>query len=156
MAIAKKLKELLDNEGIKYELLQHPTTYTASETAGVQHVRGKDFVKSIILKSGDQFLMCVLPAIHLIDFGKLKSILNLNDISLATEEEVANLFPDYDVGAEPPIGIENTLPVYADKFLEENSTIFFNGGTHTDMVKINFQDFKKLAKPNFIDCSTHV
>jgi len=157
MTISKRLQEFFEKANISYELSQHPTTYTSSETAGIQHVKGGDYIKTVILKAEGDFIMCVLSASHLVDFEKLKKTLNLKEVKLATEKEVADLFPDYDVGAEPPFGKEQGLTVYADKQLESgNRSIFFNAGTHTDTVKIHIKDYKKLAQPNFIDFTTHL
>lgn len=157
MTIAKKLKDYLDREGVSYELHQHPTAYTAAETAGSQHVAGKKFVKAVIIKADNNFQMCVLPAIHVLDFDKLKDAIGAQEVALASESEVGNLFPDYELGAEPPLGELDGLKVWADSYLEENSEeVYFNGGTHTDTVKIGFKDYKKLANPTFVDFGTHI
>jgi len=41
MAISPKIKEYLDNQGVSYEIAEHPLAYTATEVAGSQHVSGK-------------------------------------------------------------------------------------------------------------------
>ena len=156
MAVPTKLKSYLDKEKIRYEVAEHPLAYTASEIAGSQHVPGKQMVKSVIIKSQGKFFMCVLPAIHLIDFDKLKKVLGSKDITLADEEEIAKLFPDYDLGAEPPFGHLYGLKVYADLSLEDDDEIVFNAGTHTDVVKMKMDDFKRLVKPVMSEIGTHI
>ncbi|MFT4551883.1 MAG: Ala-tRNA(Pro) deacylase [Chlamydiales bacterium] len=93
MTIAKKLKEYLDNEGVSYELHQHPTAYTAAEIAGSQHIPGKEFVKAVIIKADNSFQMCVLSAIHVLDFDKMKNAIGAQEVSLASESEIGKLFP---------------------------------------------------------------
>ena len=156
MSISPKVKKFLDEEKVKYEISEHPLAYTASEVAGVQHIPGKKMVKSVIVKSGKDFIMCVLPAIHLVDFSKLKKALNSKDLVLADEEEIATLFPDYDVGAEPPFGQLYGLKVVADNILDEDEEIVFNAGTHTDVVKMKFSDFKKIVKPTLASIGSHI
>jgi Ala-tRNA(Pro) deacylase len=156
MPISSKLKSYLDKEKIQYELAEHSLAYTASEIAGTQHIPGKQMVKSVIIKSENQFLMCVLPAIHLVDFDKLKKVLGSNDITLAEEEEIAKLFPDYDLGAEPPFGHLYGLKVYADQALEDDDEIVFNAGTHTDVVKMKMVDFKRIVKPIISEIGSHI
>ncbi len=156
MTISPKVKEFLDKEQVKYEVAEHPLAYTATEVAGVQHVPGKKMVKSVIVKSGKDFIMCVLPAIHLVDFSKLKKALNTKDVQLADEEEIANLFPDYDVGAEPPFGQLYGLKVVADSSLDEDQEIVFNAGTHTAVVKMTFADFKKIVQPSLANIGSHI
>src|SRR3989337_2789555 len=123
MAISIKVKNYLEKEGIKFEVAEHPLAYTATEVAGIQHVPGKQMVKSVIVKSNGEFIMCVLPAIHLIDFEKLKAATGAKSLKLANENEISKLFPDYEIGAEPPFGELYGLKVYADSLLEEDSEI---------------------------------
>ena len=100
--------------------------------------------------------MCVLPSIHLVDFEKLKGVIGSDDLKLANEDEITTLFPDYEPGAEPPFGHLYGLKVYADKLLEDDEEIVFNAGTHTDVVKMKFQDSKRLANPVIAEIGTHI
>lgn len=156
MAISTKIREYLEKESVKFETAEHPLAYTATEVAGTQHVPGKQMVKSVIVKTNGTFLMCVLPAIHLLDFEKLKKIVSSQDLKLADESDLKNLFPEYELGAEPPFGHLYGLKVYADKLLEEDDEIVFNAGTHTDVVKIKYDDFKRLVNPTIAEIGTHI
>lgn len=156
MVLAKKIKDYLEKEKVGYQLLEHEPAFTAQEVAGAQHVPGREVVKTVIVEADDNFVMCVLPAIHRIDFDKLRRILGADEAHLADEERVAALFPDYDVGAEPPFGQDYGLKVYADQILEENEEIAFNAGTHIDLIRIKFKDFVRLAKPTFADFGVHI
>ena len=156
MAISTKIKEYLEKEGVQFEVAEHPLAYTATEVAGSQHVPGKQMVKSVIVKTGGNFLMCVLPAIHLVDFEKLKKIIGSEELKLADESELEELFPDYELGAEPPFGHLYGLKVYAEKLLDEDEEIVFNAGTHTDVVKMRYDDFKRLVNPTIAEIGTHI
>lgn len=156
MGVTLKIKDYLEKEHIGYQTLEHDTAFTAQEIAGAQHIPGREFVKSVIVAADGQFVMCVLPAIHRIDFDKLKRVLGASDVHLADEAQLAELFPEYEVGAEPPFGQPFGLKVYADKILEENEEIAFNAGTHTDSIRIKFKDFIRLAKPTLADIGVHI
>lgn len=156
MTASNKITSFLDENDVQYETFEHPAAYTAQEIAGKQHVPGKDIVKSVIVKVDGNIIMCVMPAIHLVDFDTLKNIIGGQDIRLATEEEIANIFPDYEVGAEPPFGHLYGLKVFVDKFLEEDEYILFNAGTHTDLIKIKFSDYMKLADATVADFGVHI
>lgn len=156
MTASKKIVEFLEQNGVQYELLEHPAAYTAQEVAGKQHVPGKEVVKSVIVKIDGKVIMCVLPAIHLVDFDTLKGFIGGEDIRLATEQEIANIFPEYEVGAEPPFGHLYGLEVYVDKFLQEDEYILFNAGTHTDLVKMKFSDYINLGNPIVAEFGIHV
>lgn len=156
MTISAKVKQYLDENGVDYQIAEHPLAYTAAEVAESQHIPGKQMIKAVIVKSGKAHVMCVLPAIHMIDFEKLQSVLKKDDIELAEENELTRLFPDYEVGAEPPFGHLYGLDVYADRVLENEEEVVFNAGTHTDVVKMKFSDYKNLAKPVIADIGTHI
>lgn len=156
MPISPKIKEYLEKEGISYEIAKHTLAYTASEIAGTQHVPGKQMIKSVIVKNNGDFFMCVLPAIHLVDFEKLKIVIGSDDLQLADENEISSIFPDYEAGAEPPFGHLYNLKVYVDKILEEDKDIVFNAGTHTDVIKMAFADFQRLANPTIAEIGTHI
>jgi len=108
-------------------------------------------VKSVIVKADDRFLMCVLASTHRIDFGRLKNLLKCEEIVLAEEAEVGKLFPDVELGAEPPFGQLYGMEVLVDEAVTENDEIVFNAGTHTDSVKIKYRDFERSVKPKAMD-----
>jgi Ala-tRNA(Pro) deacylase len=156
MTVVHKLKAYLDRENIDYQILEHSLAYTAMEIAGSQHVPGRQVVKSVIVKAENKFIMCILPAIHYIDLYKLQDILKTKEISLASEQEISKLFPEFEMGAEPPFGNLYNLPIYADKALEVDEGIVFNAGTHTDMIKMKWSDYARLAKPILADLGIHI
>lgn len=156
MTISAKIIQYLDENGVEYQIAEHPLAYTAAEVAGTQHIPGKQMVKAVIVKAGNEFIMCVLPAIHMVDFDKLMHVLGNEELELAEEKDLKALFPDYDVGAEPPFGHLYGLKVYADSILEEGEEIVFNAGTHTDVVKLSFKDFKRLVKPQIAEIGSHI
>jgi len=156
MAIAKKLREYLKQNKVKYEVLEHSVAYSAARTAAAQHVSGRQVVKSVICDADGNYIMCVLDADHLVDLAKLKRVVGAKEVHLATEEEVAQLFTDYEVGAEPPFGNLVGLSVYADKHVSDSDDIYFNGGNHTDLVKMRCHDFMELVRPIVADVGRHV
>jgi Ala-tRNA(Pro) deacylase len=147
MATLVKLKEYLNKESVSYETMEHSLAYTASEVAGTKHIPGKQMAKTVIVKADDQFIMCVVPASFNIDFDKLKTVLEVQNVQLAKESDLAKLFPEDELGAEPPFGNWYGMKLLVDKNLQDNQNIAFNAGTHTDLCRIKVQDFLRLAKP---------
>lgn len=156
MAITQKVKNYLDEKHIGYQILKHSLTYTAMETAGAQHVPGKQLIKSVIVKADGKFIMCVLSSNHLINFDKLKKSTQTKEVYLATEAEIEALFPECEVGAEPPFGELFGLDVLVDRAVSENEEIVFNAGTHTDTVKIKYKDFVRLTKSKEANFGEHI
>ncbi|HSN65183.1 MAG TPA: YbaK/EbsC family protein, partial [Fusibacter sp.] len=75
-----------------YQVLPHSSAYTASETAHSGGIPGQQFIKPVIIKLQNKYVMCLLSANQLIDLGKLKKILSAPLLSLASEKEVQKLF----------------------------------------------------------------
>lgn len=143
----KKLKEFLDGKKIKYMVCLHSTAYTAQEIAATAHIPGKDLAKTVMIKMDGKMAMAVLTASHRVDFDLLKKLGKATTVDLAGEEEFKTFFPDCEVGAMPPFGNLYDMEVYADENLSADEEIAFNAGSHRELIKLSFDDFKKIAKP---------
>lgn len=144
---AKKLKTFLDQNNIRYVTVKHSNAYTAQEVASSAHVSGKEFAKTVMVKIDEKMAMAVLPASYQIDFEQLKKFLGSKKISLANEAEFKYHFPDCEVGAMPPFGNLYDMEVFVAEVLTKNEKIAFNAGSHTELMKLNYEDFEKLVKP---------
>lgn len=147
MPVLTKLREFLDRHKVPYEVLTHRQAFTAQEVAQAQHVRGAELAKVVMLRSGAQFLMTVLPAPQLIDLDRARAATEKPDLAFATEQEFQGLFPGCEAGAMPPFGNLYGLPVYVDQMLTRDKDIVFNAGTHTLTVKMKYADFARLVQP---------
>ena len=146
MSVSARLKELLDKNKVRYTTMTHSPAYTAQAAAATLHVPGQELAKTVVVKAGEEMVLAVLPASYHVNLKKLGEILG-KPVRLATEDEFAGLFPDCELGAMPPFGVLYGLPVVADKVLAEDEEIVFNAGTHRDAIRMRFEDFEKLAKP---------
>jgi Ala-tRNA(Pro) deacylase len=156
MGIVSRIKELLDKEHVTYQAFEHNLAFTALETAQAQHLPGHQVIKSVLVSADGKWVLCVLPSTHKIDFDKFKKTFLFKEVTLAKEEDVASLFPRCEVGAMPPFGKLAGIPVYVDISLAENDAIAFNAGTHTDLLKIKYKDYIRIAKPIFGEFSVHI
>jgi Ala-tRNA(Pro) deacylase len=149
--IAERLKRYLDEKHVPYEHHIHRTAYTAQQVAAEEHVPGRMVAKTVILANKDGYLMAVLPAPLHVDLGAMRALLGQPDARLATESEFGSLFPDSETGAMPPFGHLYGLPVYVDRSLARDDEIVFNAGTHRDTIRMRFEDFARLARPELAD-----
>ena len=143
----QKLKEFLDREHVRYVSIIHSRAYTAQEIAASAHIPGKDLAKTVIVKVDGEMAMAVLPASYKVDFDLLKEATGAKKVELANEQEFQDKFPDCEVGAMPPFGNLYNMPVFAAYSLREDEEIAFNAGTHTELMKLTYADFERLAKP---------
>lgn len=90
--LAAKVKEFLSIRGVQYELISHPTTYTAQQTAENLHIRGEELAKSVIVKMDGAFALAVLPTSRHADLSVLQSATGARAIRLASEIELKTAF----------------------------------------------------------------
>jgi Ala-tRNA(Pro) deacylase len=147
MPILRKLQEFLDRNQVQYTHTAHPLAYTAREVASVEHVPARVVAKTVIYLSESGYGMAVLPADSVVDLEQLRQDLGFSRLRLATEGELAELFPTCELGAMPPFGNLFDMPVYVDSRLGGDDMITFNAGTHRDVIHMHFADFKRLVNP---------
>ncbi|MFA6562818.1 MAG: YbaK/EbsC family protein [Verrucomicrobiia bacterium] len=152
MTCLERIEQYLKQQGVRYEVLHHARAFTAQRIAQAEHIPGKMQVKVVMLRSGDQFYMAVLPAVAQVDVGAFNRATG-KACKLATEAEFKDLFPDCEIGAMPPLGSFYMLPVYADDMLEEDDEIVMQAGTHTESVKIAWDDYLRLERPTLAQIS---
>jgi Ala-tRNA(Pro) deacylase len=153
MKIPNQVIDCLNEHKVRYEILHHPEAVTAQRIAQAEHIKGRHHAKVVILKSGEQHLMTVLPADHQIDLEKVGKVIG-KTASLGKEQEFKSLFPDCAIGAMPPFGNLYGLPTYVDSHLAQQDYIVFEAGTHTDAIKISYRDYEKIVKPQVEDLAT--
>jgi Ala-tRNA(Pro) deacylase len=148
--IPLQLIDCLNESKVRYEILHHPEAVTAQRIAQAEHVKGRHHAKVVMIKSGEQRLMAVLPADHQIDLEKVGKVIG-KTASLDSEKEFKSLFPDCAIGAMPPFGNLYGLPTYVDKSLAAQDYIVFEAGTHSDAIKLSYRDYEKIVKPQVED-----
>lgn len=141
------LTDYLMQENIQYIATNHPPSYTAMETAQSAHVPGKELIKTVIVNMDGMLAMAILPATEELDLERLKQLAQARSISLAKEEEFSDRFPLCETGGMPPFGNLFGMDVYCDPCWDEDETIAFNAGSHTEIVMMCFGDYIKTVKP---------
>ena len=147
---ARKLKEFLDSQAVKYLKIAHSPAYTAREVAQSLHIKGHKVAKTVIIFIEGTMAMAVMPANRSIDFDHFRKSIGEKEIKLATEGQFKDAFPDCEVGAMPPFGNLYGMEVYADEHLTEDEDIFFNACSHSELVRMSYQDFERLVKPRVV------
>ena len=145
-----QLREELTQEGIRPEVLSHREVYTAQERAAVCHIPGRFLAKVVVVRDDEWHALVVLPATARLDIVKLRELTGRPALSLASEAEMANLFPDCDVGAMPPFGHLYGLHVYLDRGLADQPDVVFEGGTHREEVRIPMRDYLRVEQPSIV------
>jgi Ala-tRNA(Pro) deacylase len=147
---ARKLKEFLQKENVKYVSILHSTAYTAQEVAASAHVTGKELAKTVIVELDGKMAMAVLPANRKIVLQDLREVTGSDQVKFATEEEFRLKLPECETGAMPPFGNLYGMDVYLAESLTANDQIAFNAGSHSEVIRMSFIDFERLVKPKVV------
>lgn len=150
------VQSYLDEMGVAYRLSHHPVAYTAQDLASVEHLPGRQVVKAVVVKADGRFVMCALPASYRIDLDALRQQLSAQDVTLADEQKLGELFPDCELGAEPPIGRLYDLPTIMDESLTADARVTFQAGTHRDAITMTLTEYRRVAQPEMAYFCRHV
>lgn len=146
----RQLKQLLDDRGVKYVTVRHSPAYTAQEVAASTHISGYEIAKTVIVKVDGRIAMAVIPAPLHVDLRQLKEMIGADDLTLASEAEFRMLFPECEAGAMPPFGPLYGMDTYVAARLADDEYIAFNAGTHTELIRMRYRDFARLADPKVL------
>ncbi len=144
MAIAERLQTYMQSKGVRYDVLTHDRTMTTSGSAQAAHVPGARVAKPVVVHHEMGYVLAVVPSTHRVELGTLQGLLDRR-LGLATEDEVARLFDDCQLGAVPPIGAAYGLPVMLDDSLAGASDLYFEGGDHQSLVHVSADAFRALT-----------
>jgi Ala-tRNA(Pro) deacylase len=147
MAVAPILQEFLRHARVPYAVLPHPESSGAQHAAAVCHVRGRQWAKTVICFADGEPIQAVIPAHMDVDLPRLAVLIGASTLRLASEEELAWLYPDCEPGAVPPFGSLCRHHVFVDGSLAAEPLIVFSGGTHHDAVALRYDDFVAAVRP---------
>lgn len=147
MVTHQRVQSYLDSHKIPYQVVNHSIAYTAREAADSLHIPANTFAKVVVIKAEGRYLMAVLPSTWKVDLKRLEEVLECPYVRLATEDELAILFPDCEIGSMPPFGNLYGTPVYVDATLTQDEEIVFDAGSHVGAIKMRYKDFADLVRP---------
>jgi Ala-tRNA(Pro) deacylase len=148
--------EFLDKAKVKYRVTEHQPAFTAQHMAAEEHEKGRYVAKPVVVKADGKYVMCVLAAPYKIDLSRLKGQLGVKKAELADEAEIGKLFPDCELGAEPPFGNLYDMPTVMDKPLQDDDHITFQAGSHGKAIHMSMDDYRKLVQPKVLAFSYHM
>lgn len=150
----ERLRKYLEDNHVQFESVRHSPAFTAQEIAASAHVPGRAMAKTVMVRLDGRMAMVVLRAPDKVSAARLKEVSGAEHVELASEREFAELFPKCEVGAMPPFGNLWDMDVFVDEGLSEDTSIVFNAGTHTELVKLAYADFERLVHPKIAALST--
>ena len=143
MTIAPTLQRYMADRGIQYDLIPHEPAMTSLGTAHAGHIPKDCMAKGVMLSNGQDYMLAIMPASNHLRLSDLKSELG-QELRLASEDEIVNVFRDCDRGAIPPVGSCYGIDVIIDDDMGRKQDIYFEGGDHATLVHMKRDDFSRL------------
>ena len=143
----KFLKEF--DQSLKIIILEN-SARTAQDAATALDCNVGAIVKSLLFKTDDGFIFCLIAGDKRCSLNKLKQIKNKKDISMASPDEVKDQ-TGYTIGGVSPIGHINSLQILVDSSLNRFKDLYAAAGHPNCIFKINFVDLLKLTNGSLED-----
>jgi Ala-tRNA(Pro) deacylase len=151
---AQTLEHFLKSEQVPFRVFTHRPAYTAQEEAAAAHVPGRGWAKVVVFMADGEPLQAIVPADLIVTPARLTKLCGACAIRLATEDELALLYPDCELGGMPPFGSLVGQRVFVDYRLTREHDIVFNAGDHSRAIVMRYVDFDDLVRPIVGDIAT--
>jgi Ala-tRNA(Pro) deacylase len=148
MTISADVRAFLRENAASYAIVQHHLAFTAQEEAAAAHVPGAGWAKAVVFfTAAAEPILAVLPATYQVNAARLAALAGTPAVRLASEQELARLYPHCERGAMAPIGALYGQRTFADEHLATAGEIVFNAGDHVEAVRMRWQEYLRLVDP---------
>ena len=117
---------------------------TAQDAATALGCNVGAIVKSLLFKTNDSFILCLVAGDKRASLNKIKKIINKKDVSMANPEDVKSQ-TGYTIGGVSPIGHLKQIEIIIDNTLERFNELFAAAGHPNCVFKINFTNIQKIT-----------
>lgn len=148
--VTARIEEWLREAGVGFEIFEHAPVRTSEEAARVRGTPLEAGAKALVVRAGERFVHCVLPAHLKADNTRLRAILGTRRLRFATPAELHQL-TGCAPGAVPPFGNLFGLPVLVDGALARTERVAFNAGSNTVSITMRGPDLVRLAAATVCD-----
>ena len=147
--VSQKLKEFDNNLNV---IVLESTARTAVDAAKSLNTEVGSIVKSLLLRTKNSFLLCLIAGDKRCSLNKIKKILNEKDVSMANADQVKEV-TGFTIGGVSPVGHLNDLNIYIDNSLQRFKDVFAAAGHPNTIFKISFIDLQKITNGAIEDIS---
>ena len=140
--VERLLKEFDPNQNV---IVLNTSARTASEAALSLGCEVGAIVKSLLFRTENFFILCLIAGDKKASLNKIKKIFNIKDASMASADEVKNI-TGYTIGGVSPIGHLNKLEIFIDNSLERFNELFAAAGHPNCVFKITYEELIKITK----------
>jgi len=102
-------------------------------------------VKSLLLRTDDSFVLCLVSGDKRCSLNKIKKILKKKDVSMASADQVKNQ-TGFSIGGVSPIAHLEETKILIDKSLSRYENVYAAAGHPNSIFKITYKQLVKLTE----------
>ncbi|HEX9696101.1 MAG TPA: YbaK/EbsC family protein [Actinomycetota bacterium] len=135
-----KVTQYLEKRQMSYSTLEHPAAASAIAEANVLVLPAWKVAKTVVLDTKDGHVLAVVPADRRVDLHLIRAALQDPHAKLADEAEIARDYPEFELGAIPPIARLTGTTTLVDPEVARLESIVFASGRQDESVRIETSD----------------
>ena len=129
---------------LKVEVL-NSSARTAKDAATALNCEVGAIVKSLLLRTEDNFILCLVSGDKRCSLNKVKKILNKKDVSMADAEQVKSQ-TGFSIGGVSPVAHLNQIKILIDSSLSRYENVYAAAGHPNSIFKIGYKQLIELTK----------
>ena len=129
---------------LKAEVL-NSSARTAKDAATSLNCEVGAIVKSLLLRTDDNFILCLVSGDKRCSLNKVKKILNKKDVSMADAEQVKSQ-TGFSIGGVSPVAHLNRIKILIDSSLSRYENVYAAAGHPNSIFKIGYKQLIELTK----------
>ena len=142
----KRVQEFINQFDPKLKVLVLDTTAkTAKDAAESLGCEVGAIVKSLVFRTDDTFLICLVAGDKRCSLNKLKKIVSKKDVCMANADEV-KVNTGFSIGGVAPIAHLKKLNILIDQSLDRFQSIFAAAGHPNSIFKIEYNQLLQMTK----------
>ena len=142
----KRVKDFITKFDSKLEVLALKTTAkTAKDAAKSLNCEVGAIVKSLVFRTDDTFLICLIAGDKRCSLNKLKKITDKKDVSMANADEVKTN-TGFSIGGVAPIAHLKKLNILIDQSLSRFQNVYAAAGHPNSIFKIEYNQLVNITK----------
>ncbi len=126
--------EHLERRGALFVVLPHRQVETSLAEARATHLPPEQIAKVVVLIIDTGPALAVVPASARLKLGEAGRALESESVRLAEEAEIERFFPEFELGAVPPLTSLLHVPVVIDPLVAERPSVTFPAGSRRESV----------------------
>ena len=129
---------------LKVEVL-NSSARTAKDAATSLNCEVGAIVKSLLLRTDDSFILCLVSGDKRCSLNKVKKILNKKDVSMSDAEQV-KIQTGFSIGGVSPVAHLNQIKILIDSSLSRYENVYAAAGHPNSIFKITYKQLIKLTE----------